>query len=243
MKDLFSAQSETYAKFRPVYPAQLYDFIYAHVNGFNAAWDCATGNGQVARELAKRFSSVLATDISNNQLAQATGASNVTYKQSNESLSFIKNPQFDLVTVAAALHWLNFDTFYSTIRRVVKRGGFFAAWCYSLLRVNAETDLLFDRFTTETMGPYWDKERRYVDENYRTVPFPFREIEVPSLYIIEQWDIEHLSGYFTSWSSVQHYIRQHGTSPVPQLIEQVRPHWKGRMEIRMPLAMRAGFVD
>ncbi|MEM7040277.1 MAG: SAM-dependent methyltransferase, partial [Bacteroidota bacterium] len=69
MKDNFSHASGNYAKFRPQYPADLYDFIFQHVPDFERAWDCGTGNGQAARALAERFARVEATDISANQLA------------------------------------------------------------------------------------------------------------------------------------------------------------------------------
>ena len=78
-KDLFSKQAEGYAKFRPVYPSSLYDFIYAHCQAFDVAWDCATGNGQVASILKNQFKKVKATDISQSQLAHAVNAPNIIY--------------------------------------------------------------------------------------------------------------------------------------------------------------------
>lgn len=45
-KDLFSNQAEGYAKYRPVYPKELFDHILQYVIEKNTAWDCATGNGQ-----------------------------------------------------------------------------------------------------------------------------------------------------------------------------------------------------
>ena len=79
MKDNFSTQAAEYAQFRPTYPAELYDFLLSLTNGRNIAWDCATGNGQVARELAKHFKQVFGTDISENQLKNAAKADNISY--------------------------------------------------------------------------------------------------------------------------------------------------------------------
>ena len=64
MKDNFSKQANLYAKFRPEYPSELYDFILQHIDNKGIAWDCATGNGQAAKVLAKHFETVFATDIS-----------------------------------------------------------------------------------------------------------------------------------------------------------------------------------
>ena len=73
MKDFFSSQSKVYAAFRPTYPKELYQFIFRHLTEKKVAWDCATGNGQVAQYLASYFNEVYATDISQQQLDHAVG--------------------------------------------------------------------------------------------------------------------------------------------------------------------------
>ncbi len=71
MKDNFSKQAALYAKYRPGYPGDLFAFISSFVKHKKLAWDCATGNGQSAVQLANYFERVIATDISEKQLAQA----------------------------------------------------------------------------------------------------------------------------------------------------------------------------
>ncbi len=66
-KDLFSDQAKRYAKFRPSYPQELFDYIISFVTEQNTAWDCATGNGQSASVLSNYFEKVEATDISEAQ--------------------------------------------------------------------------------------------------------------------------------------------------------------------------------
>lgn len=68
MKDNFSGHSSDYAKFRPEYPAEVYTFLKENLSGSDCAWDCGTGNGQVASRLADFFNLVEATDISQPQL-------------------------------------------------------------------------------------------------------------------------------------------------------------------------------
>src|SRR3954451_10789393 len=114
MKDNFSGQSKLYVNFRPRYPVALYDFIFSNVKSFDKALDVATGNGQVAIELAKKFTEVYATDISAKQLAEAPALPNVFYKvEPGEDASFPEN-NFDLVTIAQAIHWFDFEKFYTT---------------------------------------------------------------------------------------------------------------------------------
>ena len=80
--DRFSAHADLYAQYRIDYPTELYDFVLSFVPNRQNAWDCATGNGQVASALAAFFEQVDATDISENQLAQATQKANVRYQVS-----------------------------------------------------------------------------------------------------------------------------------------------------------------
>jgi len=48
MKDNFSKGSYQYSQFRPKYPVELFSFLESLVELKGAAWDCGTGNGQVA---------------------------------------------------------------------------------------------------------------------------------------------------------------------------------------------------
>lgn len=77
--DRFSGHADLYAQYRIDYPAELYDFVLAQVSTRQLAWDCATGNGQVAGVLADCFTRVEATDISQAQLDQSVQRPNVWY--------------------------------------------------------------------------------------------------------------------------------------------------------------------
>ena len=53
--------AKAYSTFRPTYPADLYEHIYkfADLQSYDLAVDIATGSGQAATVLAKRFQKVL----------------------------------------------------------------------------------------------------------------------------------------------------------------------------------------
>src|SRR3954468_4081905 len=99
-KDLFSKQSDVYAKFRPTYPKELFEYILSFVQQRNSAWDCATGNGQAAVMLSDYFKNVEATDISEAQLANAVQKENINYRISPAEQTPFDDNTFDLVTVA-----------------------------------------------------------------------------------------------------------------------------------------------
>ncbi|MDZ7647171.1 MAG: class I SAM-dependent methyltransferase [Cytophagales bacterium] len=182
MIDLFSSHSQQYAEFRPSYPQALYDFIYSHVRTFEIAWDSGTGNGQAARVLSNRFKKVLATDISSKQLEQADKASSISYSIAVEKTEFA-NSSIDLITVAQAMHWFDLDKFYQEVNRVAKPDALLAIWGYGLLRIDPAIDSLVTDFYKSVVGPYWNKQRKLIDEAYQAIPFPFNEIETPKFEI------------------------------------------------------------
>ena len=243
-KDFFSRQSKTYAAFRPTYPRELYDFIFHHVRGRNAAWDCATGNGQVARYLSPHFTEVYATDISQSQIDEAFMAENIFYSLSPAEKTSFPDHGFDLITVGQALHWFNFDEFYREVRRTATRNGLLAVWGYALLTVDPVIDDLFLDFYKNTTGPYWDKARHLVENEYRDIPFPFKQIACPQLTIKATWTLDQFAGYLNSWSAIQNYIRMHGNNPVGAFTEKLRSVWKAETvrEVTFPIFMKLGMA-
>ena len=244
MKDNFSQQAGIYAKYRPGYPQELFDFILRVTGERNAAWDCATGNGQTAKELARYFNKVYATDSSRQQLDQAIPAENIFYSLQPAEHTNFPADSFDLVTVSQALHWFRFDEFYTEVKRVARPGAWIAAWMYGLIRISPGADKLVSDHHFKTLGPYWDPERKYVDDHYTNIPFPFEEIKCPVFGIRYTWTIEELEGYLDTWSAVQKFKAAKGYNPVKQLIREIKqlPLDK-KMDISFPLHLRMGRID
>jgi SAM-dependent methyltransferase len=242
-KDLFSLHAKNYGKFRPTYPLDLYWFIYKHTKSYEVVWDCATGNGQAAVELAKQFSKVYATDISENQLANAPDITNIHYSISSAEETTFADHSFDLITIAQAAHWLNLELFYQEVKRVIKPNGTLAIWGYGLVNINSSIDEHIHHFYKQVIGSYWDSERKLIDDHYRTLLFPFEEIQSPDFQFSFDWTIDELYGYLTTWSSVQKFIRANNHNPVEDLVQMLRPLWiSGKMKITFPLFLRLGKV-
>ena len=127
MKDNFSHASEKYAQYRPVYPEALYEFLLSKVKVRDVAWDCGTGNGQVASVLAKHFRKVYGTDISENQLKHAIQKENIIYAKEDSANASFPSDFFELIIVAQAIHWFNFERFYDQVFRTAKDNAVFAA--------------------------------------------------------------------------------------------------------------------
>src|SRR6478672_8900004 len=142
MKDNFSVQANAYARFRPHYPEEMIAAIVSHVKTKNVALDIATGNGQVAQQLSPYFTTVFATDISEKQIENAAPMPNIVYKVEAAEDTEFEDDQFDLITVAQAVHWLDFDHFYREVERILKPDGIFAVLGYGLLLTNPESDVI-----------------------------------------------------------------------------------------------------
>lgn len=243
MKDNFSGQADLYARYRPQYPPELFEFIIQHTPGRDMAWDCATGNGQTAKELAPWFNKVMATDISQKQIDHAYRIPQIEYSVQPAEHTGFPDQGFDLITVSQALHWFNFKEFYKEVNRVGKRGATIAVWMYSLLRISPAIDRIIDDYHFGTLKEYWDKERKYVDDHYASVPFPFEEIKPPVFAINYYWTLADLEGYFNTWSALQKFMAANKYTPVPQLMESLKPFWTDeKMKIVFPVYMKMGKI-
>lgn len=241
--DNFSTQAKIYQKFRPVYPPKLYDFILSHVKNKQNVWDCGTGNGQVALVLAEHFQKVAATDISENQINNAPRKENIQYEVLRAEQTHFEAASFDLITVAQAIHWFDFEAFFKEVKRVGKVGSVVAIFGYGLLKIETEIDQQIDHFYTKIIGPYWNVERRHIDKAYESVPFPFEVIPVEETFFIETtWTIHQLEGYLNTWSSVQRFIKKEGYNPVDGFIENLKKIWRDDTEksVRFPIFLKLG---
>jgi ubiquinone/menaquinone biosynthesis C-methylase UbiE len=244
-KDLFSEQSDRYAKYRPLYPKELYDFLFEHVPTKQKALDCGTGNGQAASVLADHFEEVHATDISEQQLKHAIIKPNIRYHICKAEETPFPDNLFDLIVSATAVHWFSFDRFFDEMKRIAKNNSLFACWGYEVFETDQPAlDELVSKFYTQTIHTYWDAERRHVDEAYRNIPFPFEEIKNAGFATRLRWDLPTLEGYLNTWSAVRHYISLNNHNPVDDLMREIRALLGNDIQVQLtfPIFMRAGIV-
>jgi len=167
--DHFSTQSSDYVRYRPLYPAVLYDYLASLTPEHDRAWDVGTGNGQAALGLTQHFRSIIATDPSEQQIALATPHDRVTYRVARAEDSGLEDQSIDLITVALAVHWFDLDWFYAEARRMLKPKGVLAVWCYNLTEITPEVDDVMKSYYHDVLGKFWPPQIRWVEEHYRTV--------------------------------------------------------------------------
>jgi SAM-dependent methyltransferase len=244
-KDHFSTQSADYTRYRPSYPPDLFRWLASLTTAHDTSWDCGCGNGQAAIGLAPYYHLVIATDPSRQQIEQAQTHERIRYGVATAEDSGLDAHSVDLIVVGQALHWFDFDRFYKEVRRVGRPDGVIAAVSYGEIQVEGPANGIVSRFYHEIIGPYWPPERRYVDDHYATIPFPFPEISAPQFAMEINWNLEHLAGYLGTWSAVKEYRRQPGNDHLDIMAKELNAAWgdpRQERRIRWPLALRVGRI-
>jgi SAM-dependent methyltransferase len=242
-KDHFSSASDRYAAYRPDYPAALFDWLAGLCAERDRAWDCATGSGQAALGLAPHFRRVVATDASTEQIRHTEPHPRIDYRVAPAEASGLADHSVDLVTVAQAAHWFDLPRFYAEAARALKPGGVIALWGYGRMVLPGEMDTPFLRFYADTVGPYWPPERALIDDAYRSLDFPFTEIDAPDFYIEVEWTLPRLMDYLSTWSAVKRYQSVNGNNPLPALMAELEPMWgdpEAARKLQWPLFLRVG---
>ena len=239
--DHFSKDARNYAQSRPSYPEALFARLAEVAPGREAAWDCATGNGQAALGLARQFGRVEATDASEQQIASAQPAQNVSYSvQPAEQTSFAA-ASFDAVCVAQAIHWFDVDRFYAEVRRVLRPRGVLLVTAYGWSSVDDEVDAVVKSFVLPAIRPHWSAQNQLIIDGYRDLPFPFERIEWPAMQIQVTWTLPQYLDYIGTWTATRRLVERE-----PDFLERTRAAlaapWPGgeARTVTMPLVTLCG---
>lgn len=239
-KDYFSSQSESYRKHRPRYPAELFDWLAGGAPGRGLAVDVATGSGQAAVALAKRFDAVIATDASAAQLAQAPAHPRIEYRRETAETLSVPERSADLLVAAQAAHWFDWPRFVAEAARVLRPGGVLAYWAYGNCEVTPAIDRLVSDFSRDVVGPYWPRERRHVEEGYRDLVAPFTALDPPAIEMRVRWDSPAMLGYLDTWSAVRRCRARSRRDPLALLAGPLAAAWgAGPRDVRWPLVVKA----
>ena len=242
--DHFSRVAPSYATCRPGYPDEVFAYLASLVDRRQLAWDCAAGSGQATLGLVNHFNQVVATDLSRSMLDQAPAHPRVEYRVAPAHASGLGAATVDLVTVAQALHWLDTGAFYAEAERVLVPGGILAVWTYGAQQLDEpalERELA--RFYSQVVGPCWPPERRLVESGYRTIPFPFPDLQPPAFTMEHYWTLPQLLGYVRTWSATHRFREQVGYDPLDRLKDDIAAHWgdpSAPRRVRWPLSFRVG---
>ena len=246
-KDYYGGHASDYAKYRPTYPEALFQQLLKLVPDYELAWDCGTGNGQVAVRLAEDFEKVWATDMSQLQLDEAAQSARVTYHCNEAHESGLEDNSVSLVTVGTAVHWFEQEKFYAEALRVLKPGGILAVWSYGadLVKPDEAADIV-RKFATETLAGDWPKGIEWVADRYETLPFPLDDLTLEPIDFHLNWSLKDLLCWIDTWSAVRRYRKRTTEDPMiglPKELESVWPLSEDETtQVVFPLYLRVGRV-
>jgi SAM-dependent methyltransferase len=212
------------------------------VNHTEIAWDCGSGNGQAAVNLAEIFNKVFATDASAKQIEHAIIHKNVSYSvQPSENTNF-HDSSFDCVTVAQAIHWFDLKKFYNEVNRVLKPGGLLCVWGYTWFKISDDIDEIVEKTLITSLKDYWAPQTKLLQDGFKDLVLPYKQIVVPSFEIVVHWDLTQIISYLHSWSPMKSYGEKHGEKGMDLLFEGLIRVWGSKdkkRKISMPIYMKA----
>lgn len=221
----FDINSNKYLLNRPMYPEVLFETISNYCKDHEMAWDSGCGNGQAAIGLTPFFKNIQATDISENQIKYAFKNSQINYSlQPSEKTSF-PNEYFDLVCVAQALHWYDFQNFFNEVKRVLKAGGLFVCFGYSFIKIDKIIDNLFHEHIYSRIEKYWSEKNLILHNKYKDVNFPFKKLNPPIIDMKIKYDRVGLLDYINTWSAVKLYNQEKSTSITDNFNKVLQDYW------------------
>lgn len=130
--ELFRSTAPYYARYRPGYPREFFDYLVERfgLDGTQQVLDLGSGTGQIALPLAAHVAQVYAVDpepsmlTEGRQLAEERGIGNIDWTVGHSyKLTELDLPVLDLVTMGAAFHWMDRDTVLSELDRRIAPGG------------------------------------------------------------------------------------------------------------------------
>jgi ubiquinone/menaquinone biosynthesis C-methylase UbiE len=244
-KDYFSGASKDYALYRPHYPPELFAYLASLTRHHEAAWDCATGTGQTAKNLSSLYRAVIATDASQTQIVQAKDVldslQNISFEVTQAEHTNILSGSIDLLTVSQALHWFDLDAFSVEANRVLKSGGVLAVWAYDLMTIAPAIDDVMEYLYHTVLDGYWPVERKMIENGYRDIEFSLKEIQPPPFKMQQQWNLSQLLGYLQTWSSIRKQLQTTDGELVTTEFENISTLWGSadkRRTVSWPLVLK-----
>lgn len=131
MTNLFESTAQYYARYRPGYPAEVFDHIRAAfgLDGAGRLLDLGCGTGEIARPLHADFGEVVGVDINPEMLAEAQRQSerasipNIHWRCMPAEDVSDRLGCFRLVTLGNSFHWMRQDEVLDKTYDLLEPGG------------------------------------------------------------------------------------------------------------------------
>lgn len=246
MRTFDPSSAAIYSRVRPTYPPELYFWLSRQVKSTERVWDCGCGTGQASIDLAAYFTQVEATDISEAQIAKATPHRKINYSVQPAEKTNFPDQYFDAVCVAHSLHWFELEHFWGEVKRVLKPDGKVFIWGYNWVQFGGQLDEAISQHLLPLLKPFWPEKTVLLREQYRTVEFPFKVMDVPAFELNCQWTMNQAFAFMRSWSAAQIMMQKHGDTLISEAEKEIEYVWQDPLEkvsAKLPFFLYAGQFD
>ncbi|KAJ6655686.1 hypothetical protein lerEdw1_004739 [Lerista edwardsae] len=210
-------------RFSPQEIVQGVIFSYLEKKGaksFQLAADVGCGTGQGTHFLAKRFEKVVATDISQAQIEEATRAPhppNISYLVCPAEKLPFPDSSVDFVMSLTAVHWFDLPPFMQEVDRILKPLGCLAfSSCTMDVQIHYKdcTEKLTEIYEEikKPLIPYRDDKVKRIADDYKFVfdSLPFQDKErITDIVEKVPMTIAEVMGYIQSFSMYQTFLKAH----------------------------------
>ena len=242
MEKTFKSQTtaQQYSRYRPEYPQQVWNKIFAfterHGVDTKMALDLACGTGQGTFELCSHYQWTVGVDISKVQIEQARekattlGKSGIVeFVHAAASQLPFPDASVDLLTCAMAWHWLDPNTVFPEIDRVLKSPGALAVHSYNIPTISHDQcNKMLHEFINSNGnwpedGPYGSADEN-LESHYKNVRLPFPLAERHYMTKETEMSLEWLRGYVMSLNTYDFYCRDHpeARSALDDLMQEMK---------------------
>ncbi|XP_055896761.1 putative methyltransferase DDB_G0268948 [Biomphalaria glabrata] len=232
IRSLYKGQemAKHYADHRPGYPPEIFDTIMSYHNEVKSnchdlAVDVCCGAGQSTLPLIKLFSKVVGVDISEDQIQNLPkDIPNLTAIVGlAEDLSMIESGTVDLVTIATGLHWVNIEKCLQEIKRVLKPGGTFAAYTWTMDQFDDPEVNKYYRQVLAIFKEYYSSRLLIGIEKYKSIIFPFTDLRRCDVTMKVEMTLDQFIGFIQSFHTTKLYYQDH---PGTDVLEEIRARMK-----------------
>jgi len=230
---LFSDKSDLYERSRPTYPKALYEYVADLCPLTHLAWDSACGNGQASIGLVEEFDRVFASDVSDEQISNAKQHPRVNYAVSTSEKTPLDDQSCDLICVAQALHWFDYDQFWPEAKRVLKPNGIFMALGYNWPSVNNQIDDAISNTIMSVIEPYWAPQNQLIWNYYRDINIPFKRIETPVFEMKVKWNLNEYFNFLHSFSATRRCMDAIGADFFDTAYECIAELWGEPTQVKV----------
>lgn len=227
--------SLTYAKYRDIYPEELYQFLIDQdiCTSGQTVLDIGTGTGVLPRNLYRFGARFTGIDISENQIAQAK----ILARQSGMNIDFFCSPAekmhfpeqtFDTVTACQCFTYFDHALLAPYICRILKSGGRFVilymAWLPNEDEVAGQSENLVLKYNPGWTGCGETRHAIQIPESYT----PFFELEKSEVFDVDvPFNRETWNGRMKSCRGIEASLSEEETAQFEQehkkLLAEIAP--------------------